>query len=153
MYLLANMAGEDLPKPSQSGHHGVDMSSAMTGITLFGVRICTLESDDVESKTKKTPNLRSLEASRRHENSRNATLHDSFKLRRKKKKELWLNDEHRSFLEGLEKLGKGSWKEISAKYVPSRSAAQVASHAQKYFIWLAKTNKKRHSVFDVVSNK
>lgn len=65
----------------------------------------------------------------------------------------WSEEEHRSFLEGLEKLGKGDWKGIATKFVTSRKSSQVASHAQKYFnrINLTVSNKKRRraSVFDI----
>ncbi|PHT72555.1 hypothetical protein T459_23340 [Capsicum annuum] len=40
---------------------------------------------------------------------------------------------HRRFLMGLEKYGKGDWRNISKKMVISRTPTQVASHAQKYY--------------------
>ncbi|PWA81822.1 peroxidase 4 [Artemisia annua] len=38
----------------------------------------------------------------------------------------WTEEEHRSFLIGLEKLGKGDWRGISKNYVPSRTPTQSA---------------------------
>lgn len=64
----------------------------------------------------------------------------------------WTEDEHISFLIGLEKLGKGDWRGISKNYVPSRTPTQVASHAQKYFIRMNATRekrKRRSSLFDM----
>ncbi|XP_019175747.1 PREDICTED: myb-like protein J isoform X2 [Ipomoea nil] len=60
--------------------------------------------------------------------------------------------EHRNFMNGLEKLGKGDWRGISRKFVSTRTPTQVASHAQKYFLRLASLNhkKRRASLFDMV---
>ncbi|XP_057730247.1 transcription factor MYBS3-like [Arachis stenosperma] len=46
----------------------------------------------------------------------------------------WSEEEHRIFLEGMEKLGKGNWRGISRCFVRTRTPTQVASHAQKYFL-------------------
>ncbi|TYI44067.1 hypothetical protein ES332_A01G211000v1 [Gossypium tomentosum] len=62
--------------------------------------------------------------------------------------------EHRMFLEGLRKLGKGNWKGISENYVTRRTPIQVASHAQKYFLRLQHAinnkEKRRPSLFDKI---
>ncbi|CAM8890275.1 hypothetical protein QQ045_027342 [Rhodiola kirilowii] len=64
----------------------------------------------------------------------------------RKKGVAWSEEEHMSFLIGLEKLGRGDWRGISRKYVTSRTPTQVASHAQKYFLRIATLdNKKRRS--------
>ncbi|KAK4773445.1 hypothetical protein SAY87_028464 [Trapa incisa] len=64
----------------------------------------------------------------------------------------WTEEEHRLFLIGLNKLGKGDWRGIARNYVTSRTPTQVASHAQKYFIRQthASRRKRRSSLFDMV---
>nr|GEY61672.1 transcription factor MYB1R1-like [Tanacetum cinerariifolium] len=68
----------------------------------------------------------------------------------------WTEEEHRSFLIGLEKLGKSDWRGISKNYVPSRTPTQVASHAQKYFNRMhakQEKGKRRSSLFDMPSSE
>ncbi|XP_008794113.1 transcription factor MYBS3-like [Phoenix dactylifera] len=64
----------------------------------------------------------------------------------------WTEEEHRMFLLGLQKLGKGDWRGIARNFVVSRTPTQVASHAQKYFIRQTNTSrrKRRSSLFDMV---
>ncbi|KAM0023158.1 putative transcription factor MYB-HB-like family [Helianthus debilis subsp. tardiflorus] len=52
----------------------------------------------------------------------------------RKKATPWSVEEHKRFLQGLEIYGKGDWRSISRMMVVTRTATQVASHAQKYFI-------------------
>ncbi|GAB2224461.1 hypothetical protein Droror1_Dr00005222 [Drosera rotundifolia] len=63
----------------------------------------------------------------------------------------WTDEEHRLFLKGLEKCGKGDWRNISRLHVPSKTPAQVASHAQKYFRRIDSSTpvqKRRYSIHD-----
>ncbi|XP_042476268.1 transcription factor MYBS3-like [Macadamia integrifolia] len=70
----------------------------------------------------------------------------------RKKGTPWTEEEHRLFLLGLQKLGKGDWRGIARNFVMSRTPTQVASHAQKYFIRQsnASRRKRRSSLFDMV---
>ncbi|KAF8096801.1 hypothetical protein N665_0301s0045 [Sinapis alba] len=72
--------------------------------------------------------------------------------RERKKGNPWREEEHRMFLLGLQKLGKGDWRGISRNYVKTRTPTQVASHAQKYFIRQSNVSrrKRRSSLFDIV---
>ncbi|KAL4186385.1 hypothetical protein AMTRI_Chr09g13860 [Amborella trichopoda] len=65
----------------------------------------------------------------------------------------WTEDEHRLFLMGLEKYGKGDWRSISRNFVVTRTPTQVASHAQKFFIRLNSGSKdrRRPSIHDITS--
>lgn len=75
--------------------------------------------------------------------------------RERKKGVPWTEEEHRRFLLGLRKLGKGDWRGISRNFVVSRTPTQVASHAQKYFIRQSNVSrrKRRSSLFDMVPNE
>ncbi|KAL2492814.1 Homeodomain-like superfamily protein [Abeliophyllum distichum] len=66
----------------------------------------------------------------------------------------WTEDEHKLFLLGLQKAGKGDWRGISRNYVKTRTPTQVASHAQKYFLRRSNLNRRRRrsSLFDITTD-
>ncbi|XP_061362449.1 transcription factor SRM1-like [Gastrolobium bilobum] len=73
-----------------------------------------------------------------------------------KKRLPWTEEEHKLFLAGLQIIGKGDWKNIARYFVKTKNAAQIASHAQKYFLHLAqgaqKKERKRTSIHDITLN-
>ncbi|CAH9086533.1 unnamed protein product [Cuscuta europaea] len=75
--------------------------------------------------------------------------------RERKKGIPWTEEEHRMFLLGLQKLGKGDWRGIARNFVITRTPTQVASHAQKYFIRQSNLSrrKRRSSLFDIVADE
>ncbi|KAL8226594.1 hypothetical protein R6Q57_016426 [Mikania cordata] len=66
----------------------------------------------------------------------------------------WTEDEHKLFLVGLQKVGKGDWRGISRNFVKTRTPTQVASHAQKYFLRRSNLNRRRRrsSLFDITTD-
>nr|AYC76747.1 divaricata [Streptocarpus ionanthus] len=65
----------------------------------------------------------------------------------------WTEEEHKFFLMGLKKYGKGDWRNISRNFVITRTPTQVASHAQKYFIRQLSggKDKRRASIHDITT--
>ncbi|XP_058099592.1 transcription factor DIVARICATA-like isoform X2 [Magnolia sinica] len=65
----------------------------------------------------------------------------------------WTEEEHRQFLRGLQKYGKGDWRNISRNFVITKTPTQVASHAQKFFIRQCSggKDKRRSSIHDITT--
>jgi len=66
----------------------------------------------------------------------------------------WTEEEHRRFLMGLLKYGKGDWRNISRNFVVTKTPTQVASHAQKYYIRQKVSggkDKRRPSIHDITT--
>ncbi|EPS57937.1 myb family transcription factor [Genlisea aurea] len=79
--------------------------------------------------------------------SRDCAAHEQ----ERKKGVPWTEDEHRRFLLGLQKHGKGDWRSISRNYVISKTPTQVASHAQKYYQrqLSGRKDRRRPSIHDI----
>ncbi|KAI4387394.1 hypothetical protein MLD38_005232 [Melastoma candidum] len=169
-------SGGDLPDRVQANGTGGG-GGAIRGVKLFGVRLTDglsikksasmgclsvhlhanrggrgsgLNRDGNPSAPANTPGLVAVDGylsddPANHGNSSSARRGD------RKKGVPWTEEEHRMFLIGLQKLGKGDWRGISRHFVVSRTATQVASHAQKYFIRQSNTGrrKRRSSLFDM----
>ncbi|XP_027104730.2 transcription factor DIVARICATA [Coffea arabica] len=71
----------------------------------------------------------------------------------RKKGTPWTEEEHRLFLIGLDRYGRGDWRSISRNVVVTRTPTQVASHAQKYYLrqTSGKKERKRSSIHDITT--
>ncbi|CAI0628356.1 unnamed protein product [Linum tenue] len=148
-------------------------TSPSSGLRLFGVQLDissasnfanirkSFSMDCLSSSTSSSSNYNNNNTIPYHHHHNNKTsmgyLSDGLEMGRvplDKKKVPWTEEEHRKFLLGLEKLGKGDWRGISRNFVTTRTPTQVASHAQKYFLRQASLHKKkrRSSLFDLIGN-
>ncbi|KAI4382618.1 hypothetical protein MLD38_008560 [Melastoma candidum] len=109
--------------------------------------VSSMVNDGAESCGKKGYNLGNFSSESNHVGKGSRSDQD------RRKGIAWTEDEHRLFLLGLEKYGKGDWRSISRNFVVTRTPTQVASHAQKYFIRLNSINKERRrsSIHDITS--
>ena len=60
----------------------------------------------------------------------------------------WSKEEHYLFLSGLRTHGRGAWKQIAID-VKTRTATQVQSHAQKFYLRQKQRNKNKRSIHDL----
>lgn len=102
-------------------------------------------SDDLSSSDWDSANQISFGAKHHSTNKQNET--------ERKKGTPWTQEEHKLFLIGLKKFGKGDWRSISRNVVVTRTPTQVASHAQKYFLRQSsmKKERKRSSIHDITT--
>ncbi|KAJ0043006.1 hypothetical protein Pint_17161 [Pistacia integerrima] len=160
------MARETSRKCSHCGNigHNSRTCNGKGCFKLFGVELSDQNQDQSIKKSASFGNLQSLFAEPHNSHGDGDGDGDDGYLsdgqvhckraktaRERKKGKPWNEDEHVNFLAGLKLLGKGDWKGISKKFVPTRTPTQVASHAQKYFLRQGLSDKKnrRASVFDI----
>mmetsp|Transcript_7430 Transcript_7430/g.17679 ORF Transcript_7430/g.17679 Transcript_7430/m.17679 type:complete len:481 (+) Transcript_7430:72-1514(+) len=63
----------------------------------------------------------------------------------------WTREEHEQFLEGLKVYGR-EWKKV-AQRIPTRTSAQIRSHAQKYFAKLAREEQTRLATVSAIARE
>ncbi|RDX99549.1 Transcription factor KUA1 [Mucuna pruriens] len=133
------------------------------GIMLFGVRV-TAEGNSSFRKSASMNNLSQYDPDSNAADAGYASddvVHASGRTRERKRVfglvnegVPWTEEEHRLFLLGLHKVGKGDWRGISRNFVKTRTPTQVASHAQKYFLRRHNQNRRRRrsSLFDITTD-
>ncbi|KAI3889894.1 hypothetical protein MKX03_017817 [Papaver bracteatum] len=168
---------------SNNGHNSRTCPATNKVVKLFGVRLdagasssssmrksvsmCNLSTLSHNSSFQNLSNLGNHDSSSSpggdDQNNNNGHINDGYasedyvkgSSRERKKGVAWTEEEHKMFLLGLSKLGKGDWRGISRNYVITRTPTQVASHAQKYFIRQCNMSrrKRRSSLFDMVADE
>ncbi|KAI3785737.1 hypothetical protein L1987_44862 [Smallanthus sonchifolius] len=141
------------------------MSESHAGeIMLFGVRVRvdpmrkSVSMNDLSQYVQVQPatldGSAAVAADSGYASADDATRNTSNGGRERKRGVPWTEDEHKLFLLGLQKVGKGDWRGISRNFVKTRTPTQVASHAQKYFLRRSNLNhrRRRSSLFDITTD-
>uniref|UniRef100_A0A6N2K0S1 Uncharacterized protein n=1 Tax=Salix viminalis TaxID=40686 RepID=A0A6N2K0S1_SALVM len=138
---------------------GGDQSSS-TGFMLFGVRVTeaaasfrkSFSMNNLSQYDEQPPEEPNADVAAGYESD--DVVHASGRSRERKRGVPWTEEEHKLFLLGLQKVGKGDWRGISRNFVKTRTPTQVASHAQKYFLRRNSQNRRRRrsSLFDITTD-
>eukprot|EP00252_Welwitschia_mirabilis_P002846 TRINITY_DN1285_c0_g1_i1.p1 TRINITY_DN1285_c0_g1~~TRINITY_DN1285_c0_g1_i1.p1 ORF type:complete len:361 (+),score=29.06 TRINITY_DN1285_c0_g1_i1:476-1558(+) len=148
---------------SQCGNSGHNSRTCVdNGFKLFGVKVMDGCSMRKSASMNNLSNLQHYEHSDQVDGGAAALdgyvsddlVHSSTNCRERKRGIPWTEEEHRLFLLGLQKVGKGDWRGISRNFVKTRTPTQVASHAQKYFLRQSNLNRRRRrsSLFDITTD-
>ncbi|KAK9054498.1 hypothetical protein SSX86_025576 [Deinandra increscens subsp. villosa] len=152
--------GENIMSESTRRRNDQNSSAASDSIMLFGVRVKvdpmrkSVSMNDLTHYIHAPPAATVAADDSGYASADDALRHRSNSGRDRKRGVPWREDEHKLFLLGLQKVGKGDWRGIARNFVKTRTPTQVASHAQKYFLRRSNLNhrRRRSSLFDITTD-
>ncbi|KAH7651032.1 Myb domain plants domain-containing protein [Dioscorea alata] len=105
-----------------------------------------VDDDDTNGKIRNNDGIDTEDGQNKHQQKSKIRKNEESKIGKR-----WTEDEHRRFLRGLEKHGKGDSRAIARCEVKTKTSRQVESHAQRYFKRKNSASKKfrRKSIHDI----